>query len=86
MNADVPDPLTSIHTVMSQNNRWDRIKSDLKPFRHDLNSQQLEYVFYDGEGSFPAGNELDLLILVQQIIQDKIQTTWTVAKSPCIYL
>ncbi len=57
MNADVPDPLTSIHTVMSQNNRWDQIKSDMKPSKHDTYRKQLEYVFYDGEGSFPAGNE-----------------------------
>jgi hypothetical protein len=56
-NADIPDPLTSIHAVISQNNRWDGVRSNLMPTRHDTYRKRMEYVFYNNEASFPAGNE-----------------------------
>ena len=51
------NPQQTVKVVLRQNFRWDNAKYNLTPtiLREDI--QRLEYTFFTGENSFPAGNE-----------------------------
>lgn len=56
-NVQVLNPMENIHVVIRQNQRWDNVRTDIKPsfIREDVS--ELEYRFFDQDKQFDAGNE-----------------------------
>lgn len=60
---DLKDPMSNIHVVIRQNQRWDNAVFGLKPtfIRDDLD--RIEYQLFDGSNTFLAGNEFRFIDL-----------------------
>jgi len=54
---EIINPFESVHVVIRQNQRWDNAKFDVKPsfVRDDIH--QIEYLLFDNDKFFTAGNE-----------------------------
>jgi hypothetical protein len=51
------NPREDLRVVIRQNYRWDNAVTGLKPFNVNEFDRQLDFRFFNGENSFPAGNE-----------------------------
>ena len=62
-NRELLDPRNSVKVVIRQNQRWDNVKTGLKPtmIREDIN--MMEYRLFDGTNIFLAGNEFRFIDL-----------------------
>lgn len=54
---DILNPLSDVHVVIRQNQRWDNLASDVRPsFVREID-RELEYRFFDDAKMFKGGNE-----------------------------
>ena len=51
------NPMSSVHVVIRQNQRWDNARMEVEPSFIRENESQLEYRFTDQDNQFSAGNE-----------------------------
>lgn len=56
-NVSVLNPREDFRVVVRQNYRWDNALEGLKPFTVNEFDRKLDYHFFNGENSIPAGNE-----------------------------
>ena len=56
-NYPVLNPREDLKVVIRQNYRWDNALKGLKPFTVNEFDRQLDFRFFNGENSLPAGNE-----------------------------
>jgi Domain of unknown function (DUF5103) len=56
-NAQIINPLETVHVAIRQNQRWDNAKSNLQPNFYRENANRLEYRFFKDEDQFYGGNE-----------------------------
>ncbi len=56
-NLDLNNPSQEIKVLVRQNQRWDNMLVDLKPFRVQENQRLLDYRNFNLNNNFPGGNE-----------------------------
>ena len=56
-DKDFDTPTETIHVTMKQNDRWDNVKNDIKPFTVNHAAGKLTYAFLNDEEQFYGGNE-----------------------------
>lgn len=56
-SIDAVNPMESIHAIVRQNQRWDNLRTNVKPSFVREDKRELEYRFFDQDNQFAAGNE-----------------------------
>lgn len=56
-NVEIINPMESVNVTIRQNQRWDNMKTNIKPSFLRENIHELEYKFFDTPNMFKGGNE-----------------------------